>query len=232
MWQTILGVLRQSWQQFELQLLGVAPNVLAGLFILGTGILVGWIAARAIQYALTGAQFDRHAARLGVASWLHARAFSPAALVARAVKWTIVLMAGSLALYSLAPRVVAELTFRFLAYAPDMVAGGVILVIGAVASRFLSRSVLIAAVNEEMRSPHLLSGLTRAAILTITAAAALEQLGIARMTVLAAFAILLGGATLAAALAVGLGCQEHVRRWLSERSTARPRDDHYQIRHW
>src|SRR5688572_3226026 len=129
MWSTILNVLQQSWQQFELQVMSVAPNVLASLFILLFGTLVAWVVARALHYALTGAQFDRHAARLGMASWLDARrAPSPAALIARAVKWVIILIAGGLALYSLLPLAVSELTYRFLGYAPDIVAGALILV--------------------------------------------------------------------------------------------------------
>ena len=233
MWNTILTVLRQSWQQFEMQVLSAAPNILASLLILLAGAILGWVVARAVAYALAGAGLDRHVARLGIASWLESRRVpSAASLIARGVKWLIVFVAAVLALYSLMPLVITELTYRFLGYAPDIVAGALILVVGVVASRFLARSVLIAAVNEEMRSPHLLSRLTRMAILCITVAAALEQLGIARMTVLTAFAILLGGATLAAALAVGLGCQDLVRRWLAERSAGQPRSEDFHIRHW
>src|SRR5688572_9965159 len=120
MWSTILTVLQQSWQHLELQLLSVAPNVLASVFILLTGALVGCLAARMGRGALARAQFDRHAARLGITAWLEARhAPRPAALVAWGVKWGIVLIAGGLALYSLVPLAVSELTYRFLLYAPD-----------------------------------------------------------------------------------------------------------------
>ena len=233
MWNTILTVLRQSWQQFEVQILSAAPNILASVLILLAGALLGWLVARAVKYTLAGAGLDRYMVQFGIAPWLESRRVSSAAsLIARGAKWLIVFVACVLALYSLMPLVISELTLRFLGYAPDIVSAVLILIVGVVASRFLARSVLIAAVNDEMRSPHLLSRLTRLAILSITVAAALEQLGIARMTVLTAFAILLGGATLTAALAVGLGSQDLVRRWLAQKSTSQPQNDDYRIRHW
>ena len=48
-------------------------------------------------------------------------------------------------------------------------------------------------------------------------AMALEQLGIGRSTVIAAFTIVLGGAVLALALAFGLGGRDLARRLLEKR---------------
>jgi hypothetical protein len=67
----------------------------------------------------------------------------------------------------------------------------------------------------------------------VAVAVALEHLGIGRVTVLIAFAILFGGIMLATALAVGLGSQDIVRRWLAqylERDEIR--QDDTGIRHW
>jgi hypothetical protein len=90
-------------------------------------------------------------------------------------------------------------------------------------SRFLSRGVLIAAVNARMRAARLLAGATRSAVMLVAVAVAFEHIGIGRATVLTAFAILFGGVTLAAALAVGLGSQDIVRRWLDEQVNAQAR---------
>lgn len=67
----------------------------------------------------------------------------------------------------------------------------------------------------------------------VTVAVAFEHLGIGRATVLTAFAILFGGVTFAAALAVGLGCQDRVRRWVEAQFVeTRPSKEDDPIRHW
>jgi hypothetical protein len=231
MWHAILTVLQQSWYLLTRQALIVAPHVLAASLILLVGIAAGVAISMGVQYLLAGAHLERYAARYGVSSWLENVA-APAVLAARIVKWIIIFIAAGLAVDSLAPRVAEALAVRVLDYAPDFVVGVFILTVGAIASRFLSQSVLIAAVNREMRWPHLAAYVTRFAVLAITVAAALEQLDIARRTVLTAFGILFGGATLAAALAIGLGSQELVRRWLAEKSSGASETESYKIRHW
>jgi hypothetical protein len=222
MWQTIATVLRQSWEQFATQALAIAPSVLAALFILLIGVLIGWVAARVVQRMLAGPRARHYVEGLGGTGPFESLGINnPARLLAGVVKWVIVLLASAPAVSLLAPGVASDVAYRFLVYAPDLVVGALILIVGSVASRFLARSVLIGAVNHELRSPHLLSSLTRTAIMVIAVTAALEQLGIARGTVLAAFWILFGGATLALAIALGLGGQESVRRWLSAESTTR-----------
>ncbi len=108
-------------------------------------------------------------------------------------------------------------------YLPQLVVAVVLLRVGFVLSRFLSRGALIAAVNARMRAAKLPAGPTRAAVMLVAITVAFEHVGIGRATVLTAFAILFGGVTLAAALAVGLGRQDIVRRRLDEQLQARPR---------
>ena len=68
----------------------------------------------------------------------------------------------------------------------------------------------------------------------VAVAVAFEHLGIGRGTVLTAFAILFGGVTLAAALAVGLGSQDVVRRWWASKDAdaASPARTRGPIDHW
>jgi len=109
----------------------------------------------------------------------------------------------------------------------------VLLLVGVLLSRFLARSVLIWAVNHEVRWARPLSSATRLGILLVTVAVALEQTGIHQLTILIAFAILFGGVTLALALAVGLGSQDIVRRWLTKHIEGGENDKRdEEIRHW
>ena len=113
---------------------------------------------------------------------------------------------------------------RFFLYFPHLLAAFLVLVVGALISRFLGRSVLIAAVNANLPSARWLAGLTRFFVMVLTAVAALDELGISRTTIIVTFAILFGGVVAAAAIAVGLGTRELVREFLESqlRPKARP----------
>jgi Mechanosensitive ion channel, conserved TM helix len=234
MWQTLRSVLGEAWQQFAVQVMHVLPNVLASLLILATGILLAIVAGRVALWLLMAAQVDRAAARLGVASFLERLGISSVTqLLARLLTWGIVLLAFIPALFSLDARLASDLLSRFLLYLPHVIVAIALLIVGALLSRFTARSVLIAAVNHEMGSAQLLSAATRAGIMLVTIGVALEQLGIGLVTVQIAFAILFGGVTLALALALGLGSQEIVRRWLAKHfEPGEKRGDEGGVRHW
>lgn len=216
MWQRLASVMRESWEQLAVQAAHVLPNVLASLLMILVGISVALAASVLARRTLVAARVDRAAVRLGVAEPL-ARAGIPsvAQLVARLLMWTIIVAAFIPALYTLDARVASELVGRALLYLPHLVIALALLWIGFLASRFAARAVLIAAVNRDMASPRLLATATRATVMLITTAIVLEHVGIGQATVLTAFAILFGGVTLAAALALGLGSRELVRDWLA-----------------
>ena len=72
----------------------------------------------------------------------------------------------------------------------------------------------LTAVNAGYRSPRLWSGLVRFAIWILTLSMALEQVGLARQTVVAAFSIVFGAVMLALAVAFGLGGRDLARQTL------------------
>jgi len=234
MWETIQTILQKSWQLLHDEAILLLPGLLTGLLILLVGVLLGRIAGRVADRLLRAAQLDQRADRLGIASSLERIGIiSTVSLLARIFQWSVILLALILALHSMAPTVAADLMLRFFGYLPHLIVAGVILCVGTLLSRFLARGVLLAAVNAEMRAARLLSEVTRIAVVLVAVAVAFEHLGIGRTTVLVAFSILFGSAMLAAALAVGLGSRDLVRRWLSERFDAQPTDDqHEPIHHW
>ena len=81
-------------------------------------------------------------------------------------------------------------------------------------SRFLGRSVLIAAVNAGLPAAQVLAGLTRFLVILLTVVAALDEFGISRTTIIVTFAILFGGMVAAAAIAFGLGGRDLARELL------------------
>ena len=234
MLETLNTVLRESWERFVLEAVRVLPNLLGALLIVVVGAALGLGAGRATRWLLEGTRADRAAERLGVMTPLRRIGVSSmAALLASLVRWGITLAAFIPALYSLDAQIASDLVRRFLLYLPHLVVAAVLLWAGALLSRFVGRSVLIASVNAGFQSARFLGGAARWATMLVVLAVALEHLGIGRSTVLAAFAILFGGVTLAAALAVGLGSQDFVRRWLAERARDETKPDSQEtFHHW
>jgi len=228
------GFVDQVWQQFQAQTLVLLPKVMGSGLVLVLGVLVAVIVGRVTAWALRSAQVDRRAARLGLSSPLETIGVgSSVPALVRLIQAAILFSASILALYWVDPRLASDLAERFLLYVPHLVVGGIILAAGVVLSRLAGRSVLIAAVNADLPSARLLASLTRGAILLTSAAIALEQLGIGRLTVLIAFSTLFGGVTLAGAIAFGLGAHDLVREWMAGRAapTAHPREQET-ISHW
>jgi hypothetical protein len=109
---------------------------------------------------------------------------------------------------------VSDLLSQVLLYVPKVIAAVVVLILGLFFANFLAGVIKTAAANAGLVEADLLAALARYAIVTFTAAVTLEELEIAAELVRAAFAILLGAAALAAALAFGLGCKDLARDWM------------------
>ena len=235
MWQTLADVLRASWEPIVAGMTAWLPRLLAGLLILASALLMGFVGGRLTTWALRLAKIDLAASRLGLLGPL-SRVGIPgvASLAGRVVQWSVVGAALIPVLYLLDPGLASDLTARSLLYLPHLIVAVAILWAGFVLSRFLGRGVLIASVNAGWPPARLLAGATRTAVMLVAGAVAFEHLGIGRATVLTAFAILFGGVTLAAALAVGLGSQDVVRRWWeaegADRASRKERPD--PIDHW
>jgi hypothetical protein len=234
MWQTLESILWASWQQLGAELSAALPNAIASGLIFAAGGVIGVVAGRFTSWLLARAKVDRGAARLGIMAPLaRVGITSVAKLSGRLVQWAVIGIALVPALYSLDARVASDLVGRALLYLPHVAVAVVLLWVGVALSRFLARGVLIAAVNAGVQGARLLAGAVRSAVMLVAIAVAFEHLGIGRATVLTAFAILFGGVTLAAALAVGLGSHDLVRRWLEGQFGHRPpSSEEDPIRHW
>ncbi|HUE89872.1 MAG TPA: hypothetical protein VMO26_27660 [Vicinamibacterales bacterium] len=222
MWEEIDGILRRAALQTAENVAEFLPGVVGMVTILAGAVIVAMIARWLVLRALRGLDFDRRAEQLGFGAVADLSLVGgPSMFVARVAMW-IILLAGLLvglsALDAALPDAFARTIF---AYLPNVLAALLILVLGAILSRFLARSALIAAVNQRFPFPSLLSGGVRWLVLLVAWAMAFEHLGIGRGILTLAFGILFGGIVLALALAVGLGSKEVVGRSL-ERQVGEP----------
>jgi hypothetical protein len=228
MLEAILATLRETWSGYFDGLRIVLPRLLSMLSV----ILVGWLiaaAARTLTTRLLGwLGLARLAERVGAAEMLRKAELPPAAGLAGAlVFWGLFsgfLLAG---LDALGFRTLGSLSADVSNLVPRVVASLVILALGLMLANLVWRIVLLGAVNAGWLFARAVSGGVHALLVTLAVAMALDQLGVARGVVVAAFAISFGSLMLALALALGLGAAPIVGRMLEERLAARgqPRHD-------
>jgi hypothetical protein len=113
--------------------------------------------------------------------------------------------------------VMSQVFARFFSYLPNLIISIFIFITGFIFSKFIARSVLIGAVNAQIRSAKLLSIAVDLLIMIFTLSLALEQLGIGKTTIVATFSILFGGIVLGLAIAFGLGGRHLAQEFLERR---------------
>jgi len=220
--EAILGTLRETWSGYLDALRIVLPRLLSMLSVIAVGWLIA-AAARTLTARLLGMLGARHLAeRTGAAELLRKAELPPAERLAGAlVFWTLFtgfLLAG---LDALGFRTLGTLRADVSQLVPRIVAALAILAVGLVMANVVFRIALLAAVNAGWPLARALSGGVHALLVTLAVAMALDQLGVARSIVLAAFAITFGALMLALALALGIGAAPAVGRAIDERLRAR-----------
>ena len=218
--QTILAPLRELGQQAVASL----SSLMGMLILVVLGLVVGWLAKEVVFRLLRVLRFDRLCDRLGVGPEIERLGLTRSCshMAGQVVQGIIILTALLAGLNAMGTPLTRNLVERFFLYLPHLLGALVLLVVGTLVSRFLGRSVLIAAVNARMPSARLLGGLTRFFVMTLAVVAALDQLGIGRTTIIVTFAILFGGVVAAAAIALGLGARDLAHDLLQSQFRPRP----------
>ena len=198
------------------------PGILAFVLVLVLFTLAAWALGWLVRRILEAVHFnDRFEDRTSSIAEL-SPSQTPTLLASRLVFWTVFVL-GVLVGLSAFEAGSSELGISayVFAYVPRVVGAVVLLFVGTVVARMLSRSILISGVNQGLQYARLLSGGVKWLVLTLTAAMVLDHLAIGGAIVDLAFGILFGGIVFALSLAVGLGSRDLVSRSL-EREVVRP----------
>lgn len=227
MWEQTDRILRQAATRIGDHVADFLPGALVALVLMLGAVIVAALVRVVLGRALRGLEFDRRAERLGIGALAGWPAVSLSETVALAAYWTILILGLLLGLTALNATIPSRLADAVFGYLPHLIAALMILIVGAIAARFLARSVLIGAVNMQIHSARLLSLTVKWLVMLVSVAMALDHLGIGRSVLLLAFAIFFGGIVLAASLAVGLGARDAVGRAIERQLRDPPRgDDH------
>lgn len=222
--ETLREILEQSLQRLAATATAYVPPLLAGLVILLAALLIATLVRVVLIRVTRTAWLDRFLAESGLSSMLgRSKPLQAAPLVVGAIYWLILLVGLLTALNAFNTSLTNQIVEGVVFLLPKLAAAGLILLAGAWLAQFLGRSALIWAVNEELPYPRRLAAAVRVLVVFIAVVVAAEHLNFARRVFLAAFMLVVGGAALAASIAVGLGVHGALKRRF-ERPEARAGD--------
>jgi hypothetical protein len=217
MWQQVHSALSQSAHRVLSTLASFLPGLLALLLAVILFTAIGAGLAALLRRILTAAKFDERLARnqsASVSDW--SPQHSPTVLLTRVVFWACIVLGFAIGITAVDASYsnTSQLSALLLPYLTHSVGAILILLGGNLIARFLSRSVLIGAVNARMHYARFLSLGVKWLVLALTIAMVLEHLQIGGDIVVLAFGILFGGIVLTLSLAIGLGSRDIVSRSL------------------
>jgi hypothetical protein len=223
MWIQVEQALNESATQVMTVLAKLLPGIVAMFVALLVTGIIGWMLAFVVRLTLRALSFD---ARLAEWGWSDLSEVSPARsptlLVSRLVAWSMIFVGFLIGITVFDTTLTSRVVFELMRALPNLLTAIALILIGNVTARFLSRGVLIGAVNMNVAYARLLSLGVKWLVIVLAVAMALDHLGIGRRIVGLAFGILFGGIVLALALAVGLGSKDLIMRSLEQQSTKPP----------
>jgi hypothetical protein len=166
-------------------------------------------------------KFDSWSDRMGVTTLLRKGDLwaKPSLALGAIFFWILVILVLMTGLNALKIHAIDQLVVQFFLYLPRAFSAVLILIIGYVLAGFISRAVLIAAVNSGNHYARLLAEGMRLLLTILILAMVLEQLQVAPGIVLAAFSIVFGGIVIALAISFGVAGIDAAKR-IIERETA------------
>jgi hypothetical protein len=207
------------------------PNLATMLVILTVGIALAVVLRKLLARFLRAVRFNDLAYNIGFTAILFKSNIhqTPAAVIANIVYGVVLLLTFLTAVSALNLTVTSNAIPVFFAWIPNLIVSSVVLAGGYLLSKFIGRSVLLTAVNAEIRSARLISYSVQTLIMLFTISVSLEQIGLAQNTIIAAFSILFGGLVLALSIAFGLGGRDLARDFLER--NVRKSEEGYSERH-
>ncbi|WP_213806468.1 hypothetical protein [Granulicella sp. dw_53] len=229
MWQQVNSALSESAHRVLFNLASFLPGLVALLVAVLLLTLIGSGLAALLRRVLVAVKFDERLSRNQAAAAISniqewSPAHSPTVLVTRVVFWGCVLLGVivGISAFNASYSDNSNISVFILPYLTHSVGAVILLLIGNLIARFLSRSVLIGAVNARLQYARFLSLGVKWLVLVLTAAMVLDHLQIGGTVVDLAFGILFGGIVLTLSLAIGLGSRDLVSRSIEKSTTDGP----------
>jgi len=228
--EAIVQGLEQTFSRLGHMLVEFLPRVLVMLIVVCVGLLIALIFKYIVRTFLRLTKLDRVSERGGASDVLRiAHLPSMSELLSRSVFWITWFAFLLVGLSELGIAGLQEQIARLFRFLPEVLVAILILFLGVTIANFLSRAALLAAVNAgHAATARILSWSLRLIIWSLAITMTLEELGLARQTVIAAFSIVFGATMLGLAIAFGLGGKDLARgvlgKYLSNDEKSRPNE--------
>ena len=186
------------------QILAAIPNIFAAVVLLAITFVIARVVSRLVADLLAGAGFNALVLRMGLVRLSAVGGRAPSDLVGNLLLIAIMLFASIEALNLLGFEQIGLLVREFIVFAGQILMGLIVFAIGLYLANLAARTIR----TSGTQYPRLLALAAQVAILVLTGAMALRQMGIANEIINLAFGLLLGAIAVAVALAFGLGGRE------------------------
>lgn len=199
------------------RIMDMIPNIIVAIILVAAGLWVGKWVKHAVTSLLERIGFNGIFYKMGLGS-LHksSQTLTISEIIGYAAQVVVVLLFTIEALHLVNLESLVSILTVVLAYIPMVLTAVLILGIGFYAGDLVKR-VVMSMVKQETESK-LLGNIAKYTIITLAFFMALDQLGVAKTIVNAAFILVLGGFTIAFGLAFGLGGRETAARTLNKLS--------------
>ena len=208
-----------SLWEFVYRIVSFLPNILVMFLVVLIGVVLSSIARLILFWLLGLIKFDDMAEKWGVSQALAKGGVrsDPSRIVSSVAYWGILLVFFMMGFVALDVIPINNLISDLLSYLPSIIAAALIVFFGFIIGDFAERAVLVAAGNAGISQADLIGKGVKLFIVVMTISMALDQLGIARGIIIAAFSISFGGIVFAVALAFGLGAKDMAREFLEKK---------------
>ena len=219
-WLAWSDVFTQSLQSLWWSFVQFTPKLVLAIVFFVVGWLLGSLVARAIEQVFNSLKIDNLFASIGADNFLRRAGMNlnTGHFVGEIVRWFIIIvfLLPSLNLVGLYD-VAYFLKDDVLGYLPQVVIAALVLIIGAVVSEALAKTITAATKAMNLRAANMLGTIAKYAVWVFAFIIALGKLGLGDyMSIL--FSGIIAMLALGGALAFGLGGKEHASRLISKLS--------------
>lgn len=193
-------------------ILGALPALIGALLILIIGFIIAKVLQGVATKALEAMGFQGWMEKGGIKQFFDRSQTqqTPLSILGKLVFWLVFFIAITMAVDTLGISAISDVLAQFIAYIPQIIAAILILVLATLLANF------VAGIVRGATGSGVAGSVAQYGIIVFAAFAALTQLGIAEELIAPTFLILLGGVSLAAALAFGLGGQGVARQLVEQ----------------
>ncbi len=218
-----IDMLLETSREFLHQAAAFLPKLVLALAV----ILVGWLVAKAVRFAvergLRAVNFNVLTERAGTDRFLQQGGLQgdTTTIFGLFAYWVVILAALIIAFNGMGATYIADLLQRVELFAPKVLVSMLVVIFGSYFARFVGEAVQTYCIDAQIPDGDILGKIARYLIMTFVVMIALSQVEVGGDIVQRTFLIILFGLVLAFALAFGLGGREWaaamLERWWPQR---------------